>query len=41
MGKHALPSVSTKQGKHAGDYDLVKEIEALVKELAKLIRRMR
>lgn len=41
MGKHALPSVSTKQGKHAGDYDLVKEMEALVKELSKLIRRMR
>lgn len=41
MPKHALPSPAPKQGKHAGDYNAVKEIEALVKELAKLIRRMR
>lgn len=41
MPKHALPSLAPKQGKHAGDYDLAKEIEALAKELLRLVRRLK
>lgn len=41
MPKHALPYPAPKQGKHAGDYDLAKEIKALVVELAKLVRRLK
>lgn len=40
MPKHALPSESPKTGRHAGYYDTIKEVYALLAELQKLLRRL-
>lgn len=38
MGKHALPSEAPKPGKHAGYYDVLAEVNALLAALRQLIR---
>lgn len=40
MPKHALPQERPIPGKHAGYYDVVKEIYAVLAELRQLLRRL-
>lgn len=40
MAKHALPNEAPTPGRHAGYYDVIKELYALLAELRQLLRRL-